>query len=144
MARYSYKREAILNCVRSTKSHPSADWVFAQLKPKIPDLSLGTVYRNLSQFKTQGLIQSVGVVDGLERFDGNTAPHVHFVCTHCAAVLDVDSVCVPQSLYDAARRELGAKIEGCEINLRGICCNCAVKETQKENLSTTHEMEEQK
>ena len=133
MARYSYKREAILNCVRGTKTHPSADWVFAQLKPNIPDLSLGTVYRNLGLFKQQGLVQSVGVVDGLERFDGNTAPHVHFVCTQCAAVVDLDSAPVPQALFEAARQELGAQIEGCEVNLRGICRFCLEKAEKEEN-----------
>ena len=52
----SRKRDAILACVRSTTAHPTADWVYARLKPEIPDLSLGTVYRNLAMFKREGLI----------------------------------------------------------------------------------------
>ena len=80
------KRDAILTCLRQTVVHPSADWVFAQLKPEIPDLSLGTVYRNLALFKEQGLIMSLGTVNGVERFDGNTEPHVHFICTECGKV----------------------------------------------------------
>ena len=77
----SRKRDAILACVRATTCHPSAEWVYQRLKPTIPDLSLGTVYRNLSMFKDEGLVISVGTVGGLERFDGNTKPHTHFVCT---------------------------------------------------------------
>ena len=63
--KYSYKREAILQCIRQTNTHPSADWIYNQLKERIPDLSLGTVYRNLAQFKAKGQILSLGVVEGL-------------------------------------------------------------------------------
>ncbi|MGE4277314.1 MAG: transcriptional repressor, partial [Lawsonibacter sp.] len=57
--RHSKKREAILSAIRSTKSHPSAEWVYQTLKPTHPDLSLGTVYRNLLFFQEHGDIQSV-------------------------------------------------------------------------------------
>ena len=79
----SRKREAILDCLRQTDVHPSAEWVYRRLKPRIPDLSLATVYRNLALFKQEGLICSLGVAQGLERFDGDTSPHVHFICTGC-------------------------------------------------------------
>ena len=61
------KRDAILNYLRHTTEHPSAETVYAALKAEIPDLSLGTVYRNLSLFKEQGLIISLGSVNGVER-----------------------------------------------------------------------------
>ena len=73
--RHSPKREAILECLRSTTCHPSAEWVYAQLKPRIPDLSLATVYRNLARFRAEGTVQVIGCVDGEERYDGNTALH---------------------------------------------------------------------
>lgn len=88
--KYSRKREAILSCVRSTHSHPTAEWVYHQLKPALPDLSLGTVYRNLAMFKREGVICSVGIVDGMERFDSNVLPHAHFICTHCNGVYDLE------------------------------------------------------
>ena len=62
--RYSKKREAILDVIRGTDAHPSAEWIYQALKPAHPDLSLGTVYRNLLFFQRQGTIQSVGVVHG--------------------------------------------------------------------------------
>lgn len=130
MPRYSYKREAILDCLRSTKSHPSADWVFSRLKPAIPDLSLGTVYRNLSRFKEQGVIMSVGVVNGLERFDANTLPHIHFVCEQCSSVIDLDSLEMPHEILDSAQAETGAQICTCEINFRGVCKDCRESEQQ--------------
>ena len=58
--RYSPKRDAILQCLRSTTCHPSAEWVYAQLKPRIPNLSLATVYRNLARFRAEGAVQVIG------------------------------------------------------------------------------------
>ena len=84
--RYSPKREAILECLRSTHNHPAAEWGYAQLKPSIPDLSLATVYRNLGQFRKDGTIQVIGNVDGEERYDGDTSPHSHFICRSCGKV----------------------------------------------------------
>ena len=139
MARYSYKREAILNCVRSARTHPSADWVFAQLKPRIPDLSLGTVYRNLGLFKQQGLVRSVGVVEGLERFDGCTQPHAHFICSACAAVLDVEELALPEDFGQAAMRARGAELRACEITLRGLCAHCR-EQQQHSNQNDTEVM----
>ena len=72
--KHSRKRDAILECLRCTTSHPTAEWVYTQLKPTIPDLSLATVYRNLAMFKDEGTIDSVGVYNGLERFDFRTDP----------------------------------------------------------------------
>ena len=118
--KHSKKRDAILQCVRSTKSHPTADWVYGQLRPEIPDLSLGTVYRNLAAFKREGVIASVGVVDGMERFDANTAPHAHFVCKHCSAVIDVD-VPLPEELCFTVAC---GSVEHCDLIFFGICQTC--------------------
>lgn len=119
------KRDAILNCVRQTTVHPSAEWVFARLKPEIPDLSLGTVYRNLSLFKEQGLITSLGTVNGVERFDGNTEPHVHFICTGCGRVDDLQSLPVPEELKHTAAQSCGGNVTGCQLTFTGICADCA-------------------
>ena len=119
------KRDAILNCVRQTTVHPSADWVFAQLKPQIPDLPLGTVYRNLALFKEQGLITSLGTVNGVERFDGNTAPHVHFICAGCGRVDDLHSLPIPEELKNTAAQSCGGNITGCQLTFTGICADCA-------------------
>lgn len=87
--KHSRKRDAILEVLRSTSAHPCAQWVYDRLKPGIPDLSLGTVYRNLNLFRQEGLAASLGVVNGEERFDGIAEPHPHFVCSRCGAVIDL-------------------------------------------------------
>ena len=123
MKRYSRKREAILSAIRSTKSHPSAEWVYEQLKPQFPDLSLATVYRNIAEFLESGELVSVGFVASRERFDGNVAPHAHFICEKCGAVLDVDT---PENaeLDSAAAAALGAKVTRHELVFRGVCPKC--------------------
>ena len=119
------KRTAILSFLRQTKDHPSAEMVYNHLKAEIPDLSLGTVYRNLALFKEQGLITSLGTVNGVERFDGNTAPHVHFICAGCGRVDDLHSLPIPEELKNTAAQSCGGNITGCQLTFTGICADCA-------------------
>ena len=118
------KRDAILHCVRSTDAHPSADWVFEHVKEQMPDISLATVYRNLSLFKEQGLITSLGTVKGVERFDGNTEPHVHFICTQCGHVQDLPEISVPEELNSAVAQSSGGRVDNCQLSFTGICGEC--------------------
>ena len=117
--RYSPKREAILQCLRSTTCHPSAEWVYAQLKPHIPDLSLATVYRNLARFRSEGAVQVIGCVDGEDRYDGNTAPHGHFICRTCGAVIDLPPI--PVDTPDLRPIGLAA---GYSVTFYGCCNEC--------------------
>ena len=122
------KRTAILSFLRQTKDHPSAEMVFNHLKAEIPDLSLGTVYRNLSMFKAQGEIISVGTVNGVERFDGNVEPHVHFVCNGCDAVIDLPQIQVPEELNRQVTEATGGTVEMCNLSFNGLCKECAAKQ----------------
>lgn len=115
------KRNAILSCLRSTDSHPSAEMVFAMLQKEHPDISLATVYRNLAKFKAEGTITSVATVRGIERFDANTQPHVHFVCSECDAVIDLHQIPMPR--YEAEDCG-GCRIESCALTFTGRCANC--------------------
>ena len=118
------KRQAILDFLQNTTAHPSAEMVFNHLKPEIPDLSLGTVYRNLSMFKEQGKLISLGTVNGVERFDGNTCPHVHFVCTGCCDVADLPEVSVPAELSHQVNSATGGAVDTCQLTFSGLCENC--------------------
>lgn len=90
--KFSRKREALYNALRATTVHPTAEWLYAALRPEYPDLSLGTVYRNLKKFCAEGKARSVGVINGQEHFDGDTSAHSHFVCDCCGRVLDILSL----------------------------------------------------
>ena len=121
------KRNAILAYLRETKEHPSAEMVYNHLKTEYPDLSLGTVYRNLAKFKDEGEIISVGTVNGVERFDGNTMPHVHFVCTGCEAVADLHQIKVPDALNQEVKKQTGGHIDMCQLTFVGQCGQCVNK-----------------
>jgi Fur family peroxide stress response transcriptional regulator len=124
--KHSRKRDAILGAIRSTKAHPSAEWVYRELKPAYPDLSLGTVYRNIAMLRESGKLQSVGVVAGEERFDGAVEEHAHFVCERCGAVIDVPEagVGLAAELAELARR-YGVKIARRRLMYYGSCAACA-------------------
>ena len=130
--RQSKKRDAILELMRSTASHPGAQWVYDRLKPEYPDLSLGTVYRNINLFKKEGAVNYLGVVNGEERFDGTVAPHPHVCCSECGIITDLDEAVFSQILGPSR-----AEIPGFAIDVRntvffGLCdaCKCGGKKRE--------------
>ncbi len=122
--RYSKKREAILEVIRGTCTHPTADWVYQQLKPRYPDLSLGTVYRNLTVLREEELLRSVGVVNGQERFDAIVEPHAHFVCQRCGAVIDLPDVRTDEEMDNAVDRAYGVRVDHHDLVFHGTCRAC--------------------
>ena len=122
------KRSAILTCLQATHLHPSAEMIHEMLHPEHPDISLATVYRNLTLFKNQGLIQSLGTVGGIERFDANTEPHVHFICTNCQAILDLPQIAVPEQLRSTVEEATGCQVGECQLSFTGICQRCCQDE----------------
>lgn len=122
------KRSAILSCLQQTTTHPSAEMVHDMLQEEHPDISLATVYRNLSLFKTQGLIQSLGMIHGIERFDANTRPHVHFVCNCCSAIMDLHQMDAPQRLCSEAAHHIGGQVDSCQLMFFGTCQSCLAKQ----------------
>ena len=119
------KRNAILACLQQTHAQPSAEVVHGMLQKTHPDISLATVYRDLAWFKSQGMIQSLGTVNGIERFGADTAPHVHFVCTGSSAVIDLPQIAVPHSLEADTEKYAGCRVQGCQLTFTGLCGSCA-------------------
>ena len=120
---FSSKREAIFKTIASTKSHPSAMWVYEQLKDEIPNLSLGTVYRNIALFKEQGKIITVASVNGEERIDADTSDHAHFVCEECNGVYDLDSS--ELSPLEKKLSQDGFEIKRKNVVFYGVCHKCS-------------------
>lgn len=123
------KRDALYQYLKGTTAHPSAETIYTDLKQQIPDLAMGTVYRNLTLFKQQGLVSSVATVDGVERYDANTDPHVHFICQHCHAVIDLMDMQVPDDLRHTAAALCGGRVDACQLSFSGVCRDCV--ENQK-------------
>ena len=130
--RYSKKRTAIYAALLETDTHPTAEWLYRRLKPEYPDLSLGTVYRNLARFKEDGEVVSVGVVGGQERFDANTEPHPHFVCSRCGGVYDLHGLERDEALDARVEEHFGHRVDSHDLIFHGVCRHCrAVEDIEK-------------
>jgi Fur family peroxide stress response transcriptional regulator len=122
--KHSRKRDAILERIRSTNAHPSAEWVYSGLKADFPDLSLGTVYRNIAMLKAGGLLRSVGAVSGEERFDGDVSDHTHFVCEFCGAVIDIDEGGAAPGTCAEVGKKYGLTVTRRQLTFYGRCSRC--------------------
>lgn len=120
--RYSHQRETIYQAVLASRAHPTAEMIHQQLREELPQLSLGTVYRNLRLLVEEGRLREL---DGpTARFDGNTAPHTHLRCTRCGQVLDLDGLPYDPAL-DRLAETGGAVIESHSLVFSGLCPACA-------------------
>ena len=86
--RNSATRNSIYEYLCGTKAHPSAEMIYLDLRENNPNLSLGTVYRNLNQLEAMGKVIRVANYDNKERYDANCSDHLHFVCEKCGCVID--------------------------------------------------------
>ena len=123
MSRKTQQRDTILRVVKSTTSHPGADWVYEQVRKEIPNISMGTVYRNLQLLTQSGEIRRLDVVGGQSRFDGNTNNHYHFRCEKCSRVFDLDEP-VDLSIEERVAKETGFRVKGHYLELSGLCPEC--------------------
>ena len=123
MVRKSRQKEAILRAVKSTTSHPTADWVYEKVRDEIPHISLGTIYRDLKLLKQEGEVSEVDLTDTLSRFDGNTQNHYHFKCERCAHISDVDEP-VDDEINKRIAQKMGFKISHHRLVFYGLCKEC--------------------
>lgn len=119
---YSRQREAILDYLCHTTSHPTAEEVYTHIKGIYPNISLGTVYRNLALLVEHGQALKIQG-DECDHFDGQTKPHYHFLCDACHRVYDVEMPPFSELEHDAACRFPG-KIRGHSVLFYGVCDNC--------------------
>ena len=117
------QKEAILRVLRSTTSHPTADWVYDEVRKEIPNISLGTVYRNLKLLRQRGEISEIDLSSTFSRFDGNPDNHYHFRCEKCGRVFDVDEP-INKELDERIAQKTGFKISHHRLEFRGLCKEC--------------------
>ena len=125
--KYSRQREAILNFLITRNDHPTADAVYMNIKEEYPNISLGTVYRNLQLLTSIGKIQKIKVGDGTDHFDADTSPHNHFYCRKCGSVIDLDMENI-DGISDIAARNFDGIIESYMICFTGVCGKCLGKQ----------------
>lgn len=129
--RKTKQRQRILELLRGVNSHPTADWIYYELKSEFPHLSLGTVYRNLRVLKEQGEVLELDFGSTFSRYDGRVDGHTHFICEQCESVFDFD---VPTSevrrhekLVTIAEKRNGFKINSHRLEFIGVCSKCQKK-----------------
>lgn len=123
MIKRSRQREAIQKCLAGRYDHPTAEMVYMSIKDEFPNISLGTVYRNLSLLSDLGEIRKIPVSGGPDRFDGKTVPHYHFSCRKCKSVLDLE-LTQQEQLNELVGKNFPGIIEEHTILFTGICPNC--------------------
>ena len=123
--RYSRQRELIYQCLLHTDQHPTAEMIYSWLKPENPNLSLGTVYRNLNLLSEEGII--VRMPFPVERYDAVKEPHPHFRCRKCGGVYDLEGLEYDHVLDEEAARCSGHEVERHEVVFSGICAHCVEK-----------------
>ena len=117
--RYSRQREALIELLRSTKTHPDAEWLYEGLRKEYPHISLGTVYRNLRQLTEAGDILELNY-GSISHYDGDISPHYHMQCSGCGRIVDIPQGDVTVSV----RSESGVQIDGFNLVLNGMCSDC--------------------
>lgn len=125
--KYSRQRESIKEFLMQRNDHPTADTVYENLRLIYPNISLGTVYRNLSLLADIGEIRKLPSLTGADRFDGHVEAHPHFICTCCNKVMDlhVDGI---DTLVKNAAKDFNGTISDCSANFYGLCEDCAKRE----------------
>lgn len=131
--KHSRQRDVILDYLKSTASHPTAEEVYENIRVLEPNISLGTVYRNLKQLADYDMIKRLHMNDGIDHFDADTSVHHHLFCTSCGRVYDLkpDNAEGFAKNLDFAGFEGGNKIEGFVIYFYGKCCKCMSLEQEK-------------
>ena len=123
-SRNTRQRAIILELLRQTRTHPTAEGIYREARKTLPNISLGTVYRNLNYLRGQGLAREIRPHhESSSRFDGNSDPHAHFHCTECSAMIDL---ALPPSL-DAAdwEEEHVSTVQSLDLLIIGACARCA-------------------
>lgn len=119
----SKQRDAVLEALCSTTSHPTADNLYNMVRKKMPNISLGTVYRNLNLLSESGKITKIDVGFDQTHYDGNTEPHNHFICKKCHKVYDVKDK-YDYEIDKKACSDVNGDIEYHTLMFYGICSSC--------------------
>jgi Fur family transcriptional regulator, peroxide stress response regulator len=123
MDRTSKQKEAIIRVIKETCTHPDAEWIYERVKREIPNISLGTVYRNLKNLKEEGVIKEVCVSGEMSHYDGKTNGHYHFRCDRCGLIVDLDES-FDRAIEERVARKTGFKVTHHTMNLGGLCLKC--------------------
>lgn len=121
--KHSRQREGIKHYLKDRKDHPTAEQIYDALKLEYPNISLGTVYRNLSLLTELGEVQKVACGDGIVHYDPDTSSHYHFTCKECNTVIDLN-IEQKDMINALSASDFNGTIEGHSIYFYGTCEKC--------------------
>lgn len=132
--RKSKQRETIYNILVNDKTHPTAEVIYSRVRKIIPDISLGTVYRNLNVLAENGYIKKLNIDGVTVHYDGNVKPHHHMVCTSCGKIVDIH---IPHGAFDELVNDIEEKdqvhLTHVDLLFQGVCNDCKdMKEDKKD------------
>lgn len=124
--RLTPQRKVILEELRGTRSHPTADEIYDLVRKRLPHVSLGTIYRNLEFLRSRGLIRKLDKIGSQMRFDAFLDPHLHVYCVECGKVGDIpeDAVSVVMHWNPLFKAGCAFRITGHWLELHGVCADC--------------------
>ncbi|HIU56677.1 MAG TPA: transcriptional repressor [Candidatus Ornithomonoglobus merdipullorum] len=122
---YSKQREAMMNILRNTRSHPTAQEIYAEMRKTDPKISLGTIYRNLALLTKTGSVMRIDTIHESVHYDAHTDPHYHFICSECKRVYDLDME--PLELDAAVEENFDCTVTGHSLIFYGVCGSCKNK-----------------
>jgi Fur family transcriptional regulator, peroxide stress response regulator len=126
-ARVTHQRREVLRAVVETDMHPDAHSVLQRVRRRMPTISFDTVYRTLSFLEEHDLIGRVPATGERVRFDGNRAPHHHFICTQCGKIVDFESKKLDRIALPADVNEIGTPASR-QMQVFGVCRACESQE----------------
>lgn len=121
--RQSAQRDRILEVLKTTDSHPTADWLYSQLKSEFPKLSPGTVYRNLGILQEMGKVKKIQYGSTFDRFEANLSDHYHLICESCNSITDINLPAC-KDILNKAEALSNFSINYHQIEFYGICLSC--------------------
>lgn len=126
--RETRQRRVVYDTIKETHSHPTADWIFEKVRAEVPKISLGTVYRNLSVLKEEGVVREIYGVDRRAHYDADLSPHAHFVCSDCGQIWDVFGV--PEVDWRTLKELVGCEVNDQRLDFQGRCAACCAAENK--------------
>jgi len=135
----TYQRILIYKYLIKTKTHPTAEEIYKEVKSEYSSISMATVYKTLETLAEHNLINKVNALHDMARFDGETTPHHHLICLNCKKIEDIYNDAL-NNLPTPSNKNF--KIFSYQVQFEGICKNCELnpgvelaKNDQEESLT---------
>lgn len=134
MNNYSKQREVILDVIKDSRTHPTAEEIYGLVIKQEPKISRSTVYRNINILVEQGIIQKIMIATGPDRYDYLHKEHYHAVCKVCGKVFDFCYDFEKEKITKSMKQQANIDIDVNSITIHGICEKCKSKQKNKEEF----------